>query len=132
MFEMPPRERILERYEQAKKRIEDFHIRTFPEQPGPIFLISTAYPGVWMEHAFDAVCYARLNPDSSLAKDVARSQMLLFLRNQRPDGHLPFNVVDTSLNTGRLHPVGYSQIQECVSFARLCLEVYEITGDMDF
>ena len=55
MFEMPPRERILERYEQAKKRIEDFHIRTFPEQPGPIFLISTAYPGVWMEHAFDAV-----------------------------------------------------------------------------
>lgn len=132
MLKMPPRERILERYEQAKKRIVDFHIRTFAGQPGPILLISTTYPGVWLEHAFDAVCYARLNPNSALAMDVAKNQMLLFLRNQRADGHLPFNVVDNSLNAGNMRPVGYSQIQECVAFARLCFEVYEMTGDREF
>lgn len=135
MSEMPTRDKILEKYRLARRRVEEFHIRSFAGQPGPIFLISTTYPGVWLEHAFDAVCWARLNPGDPAAADVARNQMLLFLRNQKADGRLPFNVLDPAImrERGRVgSAVGYSQIQECVAFARLCLETYELTGDRDF
>ena len=132
---MPSAAKIREKYELARRRVEDFHIRTFEGQPGPIFLISTTYPGVWLEHAFDAVVWARLNPGDPAAANVARNQMLLFLRNQKEDGRLPFNVLDPALMRARGRAgggVGYSQIQECVAFARLCLETYELTRDRDF
>ena len=131
----PSSEKILEKYKMARQRVESFHIRSFEGQPGPIFLISTTYPGVWLEHAFDAVCWARLNPGSAAAADVAHNQMLLFLRNQKPDGRLPFNVLDPAIMRERglrRGGVGYSQIQECVAFARLCLETYGLTQDRDF
>lgn len=132
---IPSPEKIREKARMARERIESFHIRSFEGQPGPIFLISTTYPGVWLEHAFDAVCWANLNEGDPLAADVARNQMLLFLRNQKPDGRLPFNVLDPALMKARgfkRRGVGYSQIQECVAFARLCLETYGITGDRAF
>ena len=56
----PSRKAIQDMYMRAQQRISQFHVRTFEGQPGPILLISTAYPGVWLEHAFDAICYARL------------------------------------------------------------------------
>ena len=51
---------IEEKKRLAEERIRSFHIRPIGNSPGPVFLISTAYPGVWMEHAFDALCYAHL------------------------------------------------------------------------
>lgn len=123
---------IKERYEQALRRIREFHIKSFPGQEGPLFLISTTYPGVWMEHVYDGVKYAELEPESGV--QVAKNQTLLFIRNQKADGHLPFNVLDASiLKGGRPMPgfglVGYSQIQECVSIGRLCFETYKMLGD---
>jgi hypothetical protein len=41
---------IRQKYDAALQRIESVHIKSFPGQAGPLFLISTAYPGVWMEH----------------------------------------------------------------------------------
>ena len=53
--------------------------------PGALFLISNTYPGVWLEHVYDAVCWARLEPSMAY---VARSQVRLFLENQKEDGQL--------------------------------------------
>ena len=119
------------KYNQAMDRIKGFHIKTFPGQAGPLFLISTTYPGVWMEHVYDGIKFAELEPE--MGKEVARNQTLLFIRNQKPDGRLPFNVLDASLmkNTGR-SPVNYRQIQECVSFGQLCWDAYKILNDRDY
>lgn len=121
---------IREKYQAAVNRITGVHIKSFPGQIGPVFLISTAYPGVWLEHAYDAIAYANLFPEG---KEIARNQTLLFLRNQKPNGRLPFNVLDASISTkGYGEHVGYSQLQECVSFGRLCLETYRLLNDRDY
>ena len=128
MTDMPSREQILEKARLVRQRIHDVHIKQFPDQPGPVFLISNAYPGVWLEHVYDAISFARLEPAMA---HIARNQVLLFLRNQKPYGRLPFQVIDMS-NPRSNHykeAVGYNQIQECVSFARLCLEAAQLTGD---
>ena len=123
---------VKERYEQALRRIREFHIKSFPGQEGPLFLISTTYPGVWMEHVYDGIKYAELEPEDGAR--VARNQTLLFIRNQKEDGHLPYNVLDASIipassGFSRAGIVGYSQIQECVSIGRLCYETYKILSD---
>lgn len=40
----PSRKVIQDMYMRAQQRISQFHVRTFEGQPGPILLISTAYP----------------------------------------------------------------------------------------
>ena len=57
---MADRDSILRRYDEAVDRIENFHIRAIGDNPSPVMLISTHYPGVYMEHAFDGICYGRL------------------------------------------------------------------------
>lgn len=130
---LPPRTRIEAVCRQAWRRIEQSHIKCFAGQPGPIFLISTAYPGVWLEHAFDAVCYRLLRPEDPQANAVALNQMRLFLANQTPEGRLPYCVLDEGLaGVPPERLVGYGQIQECVAFGQLCLTVYRLTGDQPF
>ena len=64
---------------------------------------------------------------------VARAQVRLFLDNQKEDGQFPCFVLDESNpNTVKYgSPVGYGQIQECVSFTQLCLEAFEVTKDKE-
>ncbi len=54
------RAQIKEKTALALDRITSVHLRPIGNSPGNVFLISTAYPGVWMEHAFDALCWACL------------------------------------------------------------------------
>ena len=119
---------ILARKREAEARIRDIHVKCFPGEDHPVFLISNAYPGVWLEHAFDAVAYARLTDEG---KRVLWGQTHLFLDRQKDDGQLPCYVLDAenphARGYGRL--VGYGQIQECVSFASLCLEAADMLGD---
>lgn len=128
---LPDRETLLSRKSEAEARIREIHIKCFPGYDRPVFLISNAYPGVWLEHAFDAVAYARLTEDG---KRVLWGQMHLFLDRQKEDGQLPCFVLDAenphTKKYGRL--VGYGQIQECVSFASLCLEAADMLGDEAF
>lgn len=121
---------ILEKYNIAMERIEKVHIKDFPGQPGPVFLISTTYPGVWLEHVYDAVLYAGLFGKKGY--EVAKNQTLLFINNQQENGKLPYNVRDISLFPAGTKGVGFGQIQECVSFGRLCWETYQMLGDRDY
>lgn len=126
--------KVREMYERARNRIEQFHLRRIDKDHGPVILISTQYPGAWMEHTFDAVCYARLFPEDPRALEVLRSQISLFLDFQREDGRLPFNIMDEELAAHwvGLGHVNYNQIQECVSFGTLCVEAYDILRDRAF
>ena len=125
---------IITKYNQAIERIESFHIKTFPGQPGPIFLISTTYPGVWIEHTYDGIKYGELFP-GSMGAEVAKNQTLLFIRNQTEDGRLPYNVLDESIVKAKgwnRSLVNYRQIQECVSFGQLCWDAYKQLNDKEY
>lgn len=127
-MEMPTRQEIKTQYEIVLDRIKTLHIKKFPGYPDPLFLISNAYPGVWLEHVYDAISWAQLDPDTAY---VVRGQVKLFLDNQKDDGQFPCFVLDSSnpgtKAYGRL--IGYGQIQECVSFTALCLEAAILLDD---
>ena len=110
-------------------RLEKEHISCFEGMDKPLFLISTTYPGVWLEHVYDSVFYA-LRDKSKLY--LAENTIDLFISNQTEDGQFPCFVLDMKKAIGWETPIGYSQIQECVSFARLCLLVYGINRDGGF
>lgn len=118
---------VKETKEEIKKRLDTVHIGCFKGMEKPLFLISEQYPGIWLEHFYDSVFYAMRDREKlPLALNTAE----LFISLQKDDGQLPFCVLDGNKRKGEL--VGYSHIQECVSFAKLCSMIYEMSGDKAF
>lgn len=107
-------------------RVENIHIGVFEDLTRDVFLISEQYPGVWLEHVYDAVFYAKMFPEKG--KELAKNTIELFIDRQTSEGQLPCYVRDSSKWHKKGDSVGYSQIQECVSFGSLCLEAYEVSG----
>ena len=114
--------RVREIAEITEERIRDVHIRCFEGLDKPLFLISEEYPGLWLEHAYDAVFYASMKPEYLY---LAENTIRFFIDRQTEEGQLPYLVYRTG-------EIGYSQIQECVSFYTLCLEVYRMNHDRTF
>ena len=106
----------------TKSRIESVHVGCFSGMDKPLFLISSEYPGVWLEHVYDAVFLAKTDRTKLY---LAENTINIFINHQSKEGQLPCKILGDGT-------VGYSQIQECVSFASLCLMVYRINGDRDF
>ena len=79
---------------QIIHRIRSEHIRENPDHKGRLMLISTAYPGYWLEHLYDAIAWVKLFPEDL---DLASSQVRLFLENQQEDGRLPAYLLDNEL-----------------------------------
>lgn len=108
-------------------RLKEKHIKEIFGGRGRVILASDTYPGVWLEHAYDGLALAAIDPAFS---DVALGQLRLFFDNQRPDGQIPYCVLDyTPQNVESYHLqsptdcIRFKQIQECVSVIRLCNEV---------
>ena len=111
-------------------RLENVHIRRFKDMSEPLFLISECYPGVWLEHVYDSVFYAMLDPTKLY---LAENTINLFINSQKEDGQLPCLIKDGNAPEARgVTYFGFSQIQECVSFARLGLTVYKMNRDRGF
>ena len=108
---------IVRACDEALARLTERHLKPIANSRGGVVYISDKYPGVWLEHAYDGLVWAALSGQS----EAAAAQVRLFLDNARPDGQLPCFVWSDR--------VGFGQIQECVSFARLCLEASELCGD---
>ena len=104
----------------AVRRLREKHIRPLDSYAKPVIVISTAYPGVWLEHCYDAVMWAKLEPEGVA---IMKNTIRMFIEFQKEDGQLPCFVWDTQ--------TGFSQIQECVSFAHLCVEAYRLCGDRE-
>lgn len=116
---------------EVRTRLEEKHIGCFRGMDTPLLLISTAYPGVWLEHVYDSVFYAKNRREGlSLAENTVR----LFLDRQTEEGQFPCYIwnADRLPHLAPEELTGYGQIQECVSFARLCFEVYEMNRDPAF
>ncbi len=109
-------------------RINEKHIGCFKGMEHPLFLISDQYPGLWLEHLYDSVFYAQMDKSKIY---LAENAVKFFISYQKEDGQLPAMVFDGN-RTNSENYVGYSQIQECVSFASLCYKVYELNGSRDF
>ena len=118
-------------YNEVVQRITEQHIGCFEGMDKPLFLISTQYPGLWMEHVYDSVFLAQ--QDSNYLY-LAENAINVFIDNQRENGQLPFAVMDVSkANFAYERQLArYSHTQECVSFFTLALEVYEMNHDRDF
>ena len=63
---------------------------------------------------------------------LAENTVELFISNQKEDGQLPFCVKDGRRTIDGVSNVIYYQIQECVSFTKLCLLVYRMNGNKEF
>lgn len=113
-------EQIINKCKHILERIRTHHLREWEGTGGNVFFISDTYPAVWMEHTFDSLVWAMLSGET----EVAVNETMLFINNQREDGHFPFVVGAQKL--------GFSQLQECVSFASLCNEVHDMTGDDEY
>ncbi len=118
-MQMPSKQLIREKKELVLDRIYNYHLKKMAGSEGNIFLISDTYPGVWLEHVYDAVSWVNYDKTDPT---VSVHQIRLFLDRQKPDGQFPCYVIDSDKGNKFKNKVGYSQIQECLSFARLCLE----------
>ncbi len=128
MFTKKQQKIINQQYNTAMERILKKHIGFFKGHDTELFLISDEYPGVWLEHTYDAIFFAKLEPAYT---HIAKNVLQLFLDNQKENGQLPCFIIDRNKCTD-MPEYGYSQIQECVSFFRLCFEFYEISNDIEF
>lgn len=63
MFTDVEKKKIKERYGEVLKRITEHHISCFKGHSKPVFLISDTYPGIWLEHAYDPVFFAKMYPE---------------------------------------------------------------------
>lgn len=122
---------ITEICQTIEERIRTIHIRCFRGRTEPLFLISDEYPGIWLEHVYDSIFYARMHPEEIL---LAVNTIRLFLSYQTAEGQLPCYIWngDKRPYLPEEELVGYGQIQECVSFAALCLEVAKMKNDRIF
>lgn len=121
-------EKIRSICETILDRIRNIHISRFKDMEDPLFLISEAYPGLWMEHTYDSVLLATMDPAYIY---LAENAVNLFMDRQTEEGQLPFAVMDGAKMGGETK-ICYWQIQECVSFFTLCLEVYRLNKDSAF
>ena len=110
-------------------RINSKHIRVFKGHTKPLFLISEQYPGVWLEHVYDSVFYATLHPE---ALYLAENTINVFIDHQSESGQLPCYIIDRAGNWDSNVFIGFTQIQECVSFAKLCLMTYYLNKNDAF
>ena len=106
-------------YDIAIKKLKEENIKCICNMDKPLLTISNAYPGVWLEHVYDSIMYAKLFNDTSIAKNTINA----FIDLSR-NGHIPYAIK----NNG---DIGYSQIQECVSFTHLSYVLYEMTNDKE-
>ncbi len=112
--------RIKDIYEEVINKINNEHIKKITNISTPLFMISNTYKGVWLEHVYDSIMYGNLFDDFTLAKNTINAFLDLSLDN----GQIPCFIKDDG-------SIGYSQIQECVSLARLGFMVYEKTNDIE-
>ncbi|MBR6680659.1 MAG: hypothetical protein IKL59_05305 [Clostridia bacterium] len=124
-------EKVRYLYEVCSEKMGS-NIKCFKGMDKPLPMISEFYPGVWLEASVSGAIF--LAWDNSDRWNVAENVINVFIDNQTDDGQLPCYILDANAertkNIGE--HVGYSQIQECVSFARLCLIVYKENKDRAF
>ena len=105
----------------VRERLETENTGYIPGVERPLLKISNRYQGLWLEHLYDAILYAKMDGSKLY---LAENAVYEFVAHQRKNGQFPMAITVTG--------VGYTHIQECVSFGKLVLMIYEMNGDRDF
>lgn len=127
-FTNTEKQKIKDLYLLAQNRLFNEHEQCFEGREDTLLMISAQYPGVWLEHVYDSIMYAKLFPDKLY---IAKNTLSLFIDLQ-VNGQLPCYVWDKARVNNPEEAIGYSEIQECVSFAKLCIEYYKMSNDDNF
>ncbi len=122
-------EKIKELYMQAEHHMKNVNISRFDGIDKPLFLVSSSYPGVWLEHIYDSLFYADLYPGET---EYIKNILELFIDYQTEEGQLPCCIWDKKRSPEGTPMLHYTQTQECVSFAALCLEACTLLNDGAF
>ena len=124
---------IKEIYQLTQERLEKVNIGCFEGIDKPLLLISDKYPGIWLEHVYDSVFYAMQDPSKLY---LAENVIDLFISHQTAEGQYPCFVLNKGHPNFEIYKcptgVSYWQIQECVSFAKLCWIVYGLNQSRTF
>ena len=112
---------LKEKLEYVTNKLKNENICNIANIKDKLISISSEYPGIWLEHVYDSIMYGNLFDDFSIAKNTINA----FIDLQLPNGQLPCFIKSSG-------EIGYSQIQECVSFTRLGFIVFEKTNDYEF
>lgn len=115
---------------QIINRLDNVNVCTFPNLTLPVLKISAWYPGIWMEHLYDSVIYAKMDQTKLF---LAENMVNTFIEHQKKDGQFPCYILDaSSVSRPENEYFGYSQIQEVVSFGKICREIYELNKSKKF
>lgn len=131
----------MEKVQQICREIEDrinkVHVGCFKGRMEPLLLISETYPGIWLEHVYDSVFFAKLDRKNLY---LAENTINLFIQYQKENGQLPCYVWDGNrqkdMSSDKL--VGYGQIQEldhlCTQFVKgwtECFDYFKMGQELD-
>lgn len=83
---MTEKENISSICDTIRQRIQEKHISCFKNSDIPLFLISLEYPGLWLEHVYDSVFYAKLYPGEA---QIAKNAINIFMDNQTAERQYP-------------------------------------------
>ena len=84
-------ERVQQICREIEDRINSVHVGCFKGKTEPLLLISETYPGIWLEHVYDSVFFAKLD---SKKLYLAENTVELFIQYQKENGQLPCFVCD--------------------------------------
>ena len=77
--------------EQTVQRLDTVNVGCFQGMDRPLLLICDKYPGIWLEHLYDSVFYATMDPSK---RYLAENAIDLFISNQSADGQFPCFVLN--------------------------------------
>ena len=60
-------------YRVAREKLQKENIKCICNMDKPLLTISKQYPGVWLEHVYDSIMYAKLFNDTSIYVSILSS-----------------------------------------------------------
>ena len=112
---------VSKKVQQAIEKMESDHLIYWRNSIDKVIFISNQYPGLWLEHTYDAVAWANFRPEDT---NISKAQVKLFLDNQTQEGQLPCLIWKDLIS--------YGWLQECVSFTAVALEACKQSNDIAF
>ena len=68
-------------YRVAREKLQKENIKCICNMDKPLLTISNQYPGVWLEHVYDSIMYAKLFDDTSIAINTINAFIDGFVKN---------------------------------------------------
>ena len=116
-------QKIWERYKQALEGLRG-NVKQYDCFPKPILTTGMGYPGIWLEHNHDSLCYLRHDPE------VSKASHEIFFHFQAEDGLFPAYICKPHGEV--TYRIGYGHVQTVYPIAASSWEIAKSTKDEAF